>query len=97
MLFRALQHLAGLEGEEVTILALGRLLDLLPRDRRRNGGPLLSPQRVHGDGRLVLVVLAPVHQHLPPRRFFAIRETTRSGSARSSACATACANGFVSS
>src|SRR5215216_4108861 len=34
---------------------------------------------------------------LPFRRFLAIFETIRSGSARSMTCATACANGFVSS
>ena len=39
-------------------------LDLLPLHGRRDGRPLARPQRVDGDRRLVLVVLAPVDEHL---------------------------------
>ena len=60
--------------------------------------PLPRPQRVDGDGRLGAVVLAPVDEHLALAKLLAIwRETTSSGSARSSAWATAWANGFVRS
>ena len=41
-----------------------RIFELLPANRRGDRGPRSRPQRVHGHGRLVLVVLAPVDQHL---------------------------------
>ena len=43
---------------------LERSLDLVPVDGRRDRRPLAGPQRVDGDRRLVLVVLAPVDEDL---------------------------------
>ena len=40
------------------------ILELLPVERRRHRRALARPQRVDAHGRLVLVVLAPVDQHL---------------------------------
>ncbi len=56
-LLDALEHLAGLEHE-----AAG--LDLVPGQRSRHRGPLLGAQRVHAHRGLVVVVLAPVDEHL---------------------------------
>src|SRR3954452_6410554 len=59
----ALQYLGGREGEVVRIARAQDILHLVPRDGRRGGRPLAGPQGVDGDGRLVLVVLAPVDEH----------------------------------
>ena len=58
------QHVLGPEAEQLGILLLGALRHLGPVERGRDARPLRGPQRVHADGRLVLVVLAPVDQHL---------------------------------
>src|SRR5215211_1490212 len=56
-------------GEEVAVLGHARahrrgVAHLVPRQRRRDGRPLARAQGVHVDRRLVLVVLAPVDEHL---------------------------------
>ena len=72
------------------------LADLVPRERRRDGRPLPRAQRVHVDRRLVLVVLAPVDEHLAAAQRLASGATRRaSGSSRSSSSATAFAKPFV--
>ena len=53
-----------------------------PSQRRRDSRPLARPQRVHADGRLVLVVLAPVDQHLALRSSSAMLDTISSGCSR---------------
>ncbi len=46
-------------------LAVGARLDLVPRHRRRHRRLRAGPQRVRGDRRLVVGVLAPVDEDLP--------------------------------
>ena len=46
------------------IALLQAVLDLLPLHGSGNGRSFFGAQRIHADGRLVVVVLAPVHQHL---------------------------------
>src|SRR4051812_11370069 len=58
------QHLVGGEGERLGIARLEDALDLVPVERRGHRRPLAGAQRVDGHRRLVLVVLAPVDEHL---------------------------------
>src|SRR5919201_679352 len=61
----ALEHLVRVEHQGVWILVGQSGLNLLPRERRRHRRTLSCPEGVDADRRLVLVVLAPVDQHLP--------------------------------
>src|SRR5215210_4627569 len=61
----AREHLVRRERERLRVPGGEHRLDLLPAQRRRGGRPVASAQRVHGDCGLVLVVLAPVDEHLP--------------------------------
>src|SRR5437764_1509742 len=63
LLLHPREHLVPLEGEQLRVLRTERAVDLVPFERRGNGGPLLRAQRVHADRGRVLVVRAPVHQH----------------------------------
>src|SRR5207248_10157149 len=58
-------NVAGLERQRVLITRVERGLHLRPRKRCGDGRPVAQPQRVHADGRLVSVVLAPVDEDLP--------------------------------
>ena len=70
----------------------------LPPQRDRGGGALAGAQRVDGDRRLLLVVLAPVDEDLAlARSTLVIFETTSFGVCFSSSCATALAKGLVCS
>ena len=98
VLLDPLQQVGDLEAELVGLAALRGALDLAPSERGRGRGALAGAQRVDGDRRLVLVVLAPVDEDLAlARSFLAIFETTSSGSASRAAGATALANGLVCS
>ena len=64
-----MEHGVGLELERRLVGRVERDLDLGPRDRRRHGGTPAGPQRVGRDRGLVLVVLAPVDEHLAGSTF----------------------------
>src|ERR1017187_6837671 len=58
------QHFIRFEHQQSWIAFLEAILNFFSLHRRGNRRPLFSAQRVHADRRLVIVVLAPVHQHL---------------------------------
>ena len=62
-LFEARHYLLRFEYQQVGIFFLESALGFLPRDRRRNRGMLTRPQRIHGNGCFVFVVLAPVDKN----------------------------------
>ena len=85
-----LEHLGGLEAHRLGVAVVGELLDLVPGQRRRRPRPLAAAQRVDGDRRLRVVVLAPVDEDLALAQLLrSACETTSSGSDFSSAWATA--------
>src|SRR4051812_31625561 len=64
-----LEHLRGGKAQLLGLARLEHARDLLPSERGRDRGSLPGAQRVDIDRRLVLVVLAPVDEHLPaPQR-----------------------------
>src|SRR5829696_3920299 len=64
LLLDALDRVGNLEPELLGIAALRGPLHLAPVKRDRGGGALARPQRVDPDRRLLLVILAPVDEHL---------------------------------
>ena len=64
ILLHPLQHLVRLKHQQRRIALLQAALHLVPLHRSRNRWPLFRPQRVHANRRLVIVVLAPVHEDL---------------------------------
>src|SRR5262245_60843477 len=56
-------HFVGLELNCLDILSFGSLFDFAPGQRRRDPWVLASTQRIHRDGRFVLIILTPVDEH----------------------------------
>src|SRR6476660_3660877 len=65
LLLDTVQELLRFEHEVLATAGLEGLFQLLPSERRRDGGAFTRTQGVHADRRLEVVVLAPVDQHLP--------------------------------
>src|SRR3954451_12717799 len=58
----ALEAAGGVDREGVLVLGIERVRHFVPRHRRGDGLQRPDPQRVHGHGRLVVLVLAPVDE-----------------------------------
>src|SRR5215212_7386335 len=64
VLLHTFEDITHLEHERARVARVDGLLELGPHEWRGHGGTLLRPHRVHARHRLVLGVLAPVHEHL---------------------------------